>query len=178
MLSNEQIISLATIEYSSYLDETGQINPHLEGKIGIYAIFDRDKKIQYIGYSRNLLKSLQQHLVRKVDRCYWFKVHTIDRPNRSILEEIRQDWLTENKGLLPDETEQKTWTNAIDIRQEMTSEEKEEYQQQEELQKIKIYKKVSRRIEEKIKEKLSQRGMTMNFRFNPKLKEEGLLDLK
>jgi hypothetical protein len=160
------------------LDSEGKINPDFEAKIAIYAIFDQDKKIQYIGYSRNLFKSLQQHLIRKVEQCHWFKVHIIERPNRSLLEGIRHDWIEENKGLLPSNEEQKKWTQPINTRQEMTPVEKQEYEQQDELNQIKILKKAARRVEDKIKEKLHQRGVTMNMRFNPKLKEEGLLDLK
>lgn len=178
MLTTEQQVELKDINYNSYLNKEGIINPDLEGQIGIYAIFDQEKKIQYVGYSRNLLKSLQQHLIRKVDQCHWYKVHTIDRPNRSLLEGIRNDWIQENESLLSDQKEQKTWTDAINIKQLMTSKENEEYQQEDELNQIKILKKVARRIEAEIKGKLELRGVKMNMRFNPKLKEEGLLDLK
>lgn len=178
MLSIEDKVCLEDLQYHSYLDTAGKIDSDFEGKIAIYAIFDQDKKIQYIGYSRNLCKSLQQHLIRKVDQCYWFKAHIIERPSRSLLEGIRHDWLEENEGLLPSNEEQQEWTQPINTRQEMTADEQQEYDQQDELHQIKILKKVARRVEDKIKEKLHHRGVTMNMRFNPKLKEEGLLDLK
>ena len=178
MLTTEDKVDLQDINYSSYLNKEGIINPDLEGKIGIYAIFDQDKKIQYVGYSRNLLKSLQQHLIRKVDQCYWYKVHIIDRPNRSLLEGIRNDWIQENESLLSDKEEQKQWTEPINIQQKMTTIEKQEYEQADELSKIKILKKIARKEETEIKHKLELRGVTINMRFNPKLKEQGLLDLK
>jgi hypothetical protein len=178
MLTAENKINLADLNYHSYLDTVGIINPDLEGKIGIYAIFEEDKNIQYIGYSRNLLKSLQQHLIRKVDQCYWYKVYIIDRPDRSLLEGIRNDWIQQNQALLSDEEEQKQWTQPIDIKQQMTATEKEEYKQADELNQIKILKQVARKVETEIKQKLEIRGVTINMRFNPKLKEEGLLDLK
>ena len=178
MLTTEDKVDLQDINYSSYLNKEGIINPDLEGKIGIYAIFDQDKKIQYVGYSRNLLKSLQQHLIRKVDQCYWYKVHIIDRPNRSLLEGIRNDWIQENESLLSDKEEQKQWTEPINIQQKMTTIEKQEYEQADELSKIKILKKIARREETEIKNKLELRGVKINMRFNPKLKEQGLLDLK
>jgi hypothetical protein len=41
-----------------------------------------------------------------------------------------------------------------------------------------LLKQVARRIEETILTKLQARGVTAEIRFNPKLKEQGLLDLK
>ena len=170
-------ISLQQIEFSPYLNEQGEINSELEGKIGIYAIFNQEQQIQYIGYSRNLLTSLKQHLVRQVDDCFWFKVHIIERPNRSVLEKIRNDWIAESE-LQINEQEQKNWAQAIDVRQAMTEAEEQQYQQEDEFNQGKLLKKVARRVQEKILEKLENRGVTMKMRFNPKLKEEGLLDLK
>lgn len=60
----------------------------------------------------------------------------------------------------------------------MTETEKAQYQQNDELGQIKILKQVARRVEETVKEQLKQRGVNMDIRFNPKIKEQGLLDLK
>lgn len=60
----------------------------------------------------------------------------------------------------------------------MTEEEKAQYNQSDELRKTKILKQVARRVEAGIKEQLRDRGVNMDIRFNPKLKEQGLLDLK
>jgi hypothetical protein len=43
---------------------------------------------------------------------------------------------------------------------------------------IKLLKQVARRVEETILVKLQERGVQTEIRFNPKLKEQGLLDLK
>ena len=55
---------------------------------------------------------------------------------------------------------------------------KETYKNSDELGKIKLLKTVSRRVQADIEETLKQRGNRMKIRFNPKLKEQGLLDLK
>lgn len=171
--------TLQELSFMPYLDETGNISPELEGKMGIYAIFDQEKTLQYIGYSRNLYLSLKQHLVRQIDSCIWLKVYKCDRPNRSILETIKQNWLAENQKIpLGNGDKENLWIQPIDTKLTMSESEKEEYQQQDEMGKIKLLKKIARRVEEGIKEKLQQRGVTMEIRFNPKLKEEGLLDLK
>lgn len=173
------ISSLADLEYIPYLDENGQMTDQFEGKVGVYAIFDPGKTLQYIGYSRDVYLSLKQHLVRQPQHCYWIKVQTIERPSRTILEEIRDAWMTE-KGTVPagNGPDEVKWTQPIDAKAVMTVEEQETYAKLEEVDQIKLLKKVSRRVEADVLETLQARGVQMEVRFNPKLKESGLLDLK
>jgi hypothetical protein len=179
LMNKTEIPNLANLDYFAYLDEQGCLNEDLQGKIGVYAIFGQEKNLQYIGYSRNIYLSLKQHLVRQPQNCYWFKLQTISRPSRAILEEIRQAWLAENGVIPPGKSDQEMlWNQAIDAKSAMTDEEKAQYQTSDELGQIKILKKVARRVEEQVKEQLIQRGVNMDLRFNPKLKEQGLLDLK
>lgn len=179
MSDNSGQILLKDLEFISYIDENGFINADLEGVIGIYAIFNQEKVLQYVGYSRSLLMSLKQHLVRQPDNCYWYKFYQIDRANRTILEEIRRHWLAQNQELpLGNGEDENLWTQSIDAKLTMTEDDKRQYQQSDELGKIKLLKKVARRLEEKIKTTLENRHVNMEIRFNPKLKEEGLLDLK
>jgi hypothetical protein len=172
-------ITLASLTFHPYLDQQGMIKPELENKIGVYAIFNESQVLEYVGYSRNLLFSLKQHLVRQPDKCYWFKYYLIERPSRSILEEIRQQWVKENPQIAQgNEERENLWTQPINAKLALTAEEKQQYEQNDELGKIKLLKKVARRVEEKIKNQLTTRQVNMEIRFNPKLKEQGLLDLK
>ncbi|MGY6529252.1 MAG: GIY-YIG nuclease family protein [Cyanobacterium sp.] len=179
MTNNIEQSTLSNIPYISYLNEEGYINDELTGKIGLYAIFNNDKKLEYIGYSRNLLLSLKQHLIRQPQKCFWLKYYIIDRPSRSILEEIKQKWLEEN-GSTPSGNgeDESLWNQPIDTKTTMTDEDKQQYNSSDELGKIKLLKKVARRYEEVIKNQLHGRGVNFEVRFNPKLKEDGLLDLK
>lgn len=172
-------ILLKNLTFAPYIDENGIVNSELENKIGIYAIFNNEKNLEYVGYSRNLFMSLKQHLVRQTDKCYWFKYYLIERPSRSILEEIRSNWLAENDDLPKGNAEEEVfWTQPIDAKLTMTEDDKAQYRQNDELGKIKLLKKIARRLEEEVKQKLQNRNVTMEIRFNPKLKEDGLLDLK
>jgi hypothetical protein len=175
----DSIPSLKSLEYLAYLDDSGVISSELQGKIAVYAIFDRDKQLQFVGYSRDVYLSLKQHLMRRSQLCYWLKLQTISRPSRTLLEEIRQAWIEEN-GCIPlgNSVDETKWTQAIDAKQEMTIEEKEALAAADELGKIKLLKQVARRVEAVITAEIGNRGATMDLRFNPKLKEEGLLDLK
>ena len=170
---------LADLDYLPYLEENGCIPEQLQGKIGVYAIFNQDKTLQYVGYSRDIYLSLKQHLVRQPNNCYWLKVQTITRPSRSILDDIRQAWIEENGSIPPGNGEDEAkWTEPIDAKSALSESETEAYQQGLELAQAKLLKKVARRVEADVKKQLAQRGVQMELRFNPKLKEQGLLDLK
>jgi len=106
-------------------------------------------------------------------------VKTIDRPRRSTLAEIQQAWIEEN-GTIPagNSHQQSAWSDPIDAKSTMTDAEQAEYANADELAQAKLLKNIARRVEAEIKETLKQRGVTMEIRFNPKLKEQGRLDLK
>ncbi|WP_107670902.1 GIY-YIG nuclease family protein [Cyanothece sp. BG0011] len=179
MITNTHLPSLNSLDYLPYLDENGIIAENLHKKIGVYAIFDKNKQLKFIGYSRDIYASLKQHLVRQPKQCYWLKVEIIERPSRTILEEIKNNWTEENGDLsINEESYQNLWTQPIDAKVYMTGEDKETYQNSDELGQIKLLKKVSRRVQADIEETLKQRGNQTEIRFNPKLKEQGLLDLK
>ncbi|WP_414570146.1 GIY-YIG nuclease family protein [Nostoc sp. CCY 9925] len=173
--------ALASLEYIPYISDRGQLPEEFQGKIGVYAIFDQEKSLQFVGYSRDVYLSLKQHLVRQPQQCYWVKVQTIERPSRTVLENIENAWIAEN-GSVPGgngENKQK-WIDPIDVKVLMTSEEQVKYHNpaNDELAQIKIIKNVARRVEAEISKELEARGLQVEIRFNPKLKEQGLLDLK
>lgn len=165
----------------SYLDENGKLPTNLSGKIGVYAIFDQAKLLQFVGYSRDVYVSLKQHLVRQPQSCYWLKVQTIEKPNRTILENTMNAWIAGN-GTTPvgNDADKTKWTEAIDVKPLMSDEEKANYEKAagEELAQSKVLKNVARRVETEILGKLKNRNCQEEIRFNPKLKENGLLDLK
>ena len=171
--------TLASLECIPYLDEVGETTEQFSGKVGVYAIFDQAKILQFIGYSRDVSLSLKQHLVRQPEKCYWLKVQTIDRPSRTILEEIRGAWITEN-GSTPvgNDADEAIWNQPIDAKLKMTAAEQAAYAATDEMGKIKTLKQVARRVEAEVLAGLESRGVKMAIRFDPKLKEEGLLNLK
>ncbi|PZD74335.1 hypothetical protein C1752_01401 [Acaryochloris thomasi RCC1774] len=181
MPAETQVTPLNSLEYSAYLNAEGLVPTEPSGKIGAYAIFSEDQTLQYVGYSRDIFLSLKQHLVRRPHDCYWFKTQFVDKPNRTLLEAIRNDWMAENGseplGNGPDQTK---WEQAIDVKAAMTPEELNQYNdpQLDERSQVKVLKQSARRIEAEILAILSERGIQEPLRFNPKLKETGLLDLK
>lgn len=176
-----QIPELSQLEYLPYINSAGKLPLSLQGKIGVYGIFDEVKKLLFIGYSRDVYQSIKVHLVRQPNSCYWLKVQTIEGPNRSILEGIKAAWINEN-GSLPigNGTAEAKWNQPIDVKQEMTEAEKVQYQDPliDEVDKEKLLKNIARRVEANILEVLKTRGLQENIRFSPKLKASGILDLK
>lgn len=176
-MTSHDIPTLASLDFIPYLDSEGQLPEQFQGKVGVYAIFDQTKTLQFVGFSRDVFLSLKQHLVRQLENCYWVKVKTIDRPSRTALEEIRAAWTEENGSALSDDA---PWTQPIQVKAMMTPEEQADYQNpiHDEVAQGKILKNVARRVEADILTQLKDRGVQAEIRFNPKIKEEGLLDLK
>ncbi|PSB55802.1 GIY-YIG nuclease family protein [Chamaesiphon polymorphus] len=179
MSSSTDIPSLESLDFLPYIDDAGELPIQLQNKIGIYAIFDESQVLQFVGYSRDIYLSLKQHLIRKPESCYWVKATTIDRPNRTFLENVQSSWTTEN-GSIPigNGADSTQWLDPISTHHAMTAAESDSFADLDGVAQIKLLKQVSRRVEENILATLQQRGVHTEIRFNPKLKEQGLLDLK
>lgn len=172
--------SLTPLSFIPYINDEGHLPDAFSGKIGIYAIFDRHHTLQCVGYSRDVLMSLRQHLVRCPDQCHWVKVATIDRPSRAILEEIQARWIEEN-GTVPEGNGDRhaIWANPIDATAHATPDEQDRLANTPDgLERSKILKSIARRIEADIKAQLEQRGLTDSIRFDPKMKDKGVLSVK
>lgn len=179
MSTETAIPSLASLEYIPFIDTKGQLPEQFQSRVGVYAIFDREQKLQYVGYSRDVDLSLKQHLVRQPQKCYWLKVQTTDRPSRAFLESIREAWIAESGAIPPGNSiEEAKWTQSIDAKGAMTPDEQTSFASGDEMTQSKLLKNVARRVEAQILADLESRGVQVQVRFNPKLKEKGLLDLK
>jgi hypothetical protein len=171
--------TLADLEWVPYLTPEGDLPEAWIGKIGVYAIFDQAQTLQFIGYSRDVSLSLKQHLVRRPQQCHWVKVVVVEKPSRTILEGMRDRWI-EEQGSIPigNAEEEALWTQPIDAKAEMTEEEHAKFAVCDGMDQVKLLKQVARRVEQNLLKALEERGVTFQVRFNPKMKEEGLLDVK
>ncbi|WP_019498276.1 GIY-YIG nuclease family protein [Pseudanabaena sp. PCC 6802] len=164
---------LTEIPFAPYLDESGNISPALEGKIGVYAIFDADKCLRYVGISRDIASSLKLHIVRVPSQCHWLKFTTVTKPSRTVLSEIQAAWFDD----LTADTD--LWEQPLDCRRLMNDDEKHQLEQAiNEAEQEKVLKNVARRVEKDILAQLAERGAAFEVRFNPKRKSEGILDIK
>ena len=63
---------------------------------GVYAVFDHERRTQYIGYSRNVLLSLNGHVAQNgIVNCAYVRVQTFKFPKRQEMEDLRDAWITE-----------------------------------------------------------------------------------
>ncbi|CAM6094859.1 unnamed protein product [Calypogeia fissa] len=181
---NSDIGSLNSLEYISYLTEEGKIADcsKSDAKASVYAIFDDVKALQYVGVSRAVSPSMKLHFARVPSKCFYVKVQHLTKPSRSILESIREKWISENGSSPPgnDNGEQQNiWENPRDCKPLMTDEEKKIVEEAAPgPPTAKALKNVARRIEAGLFETFKARNCTEPLRFDPKLKDNGLLDLK
>lgn len=170
--------TLASLDMQPYLVE-GELQSGLDGKVGIYAIFDAEQALQYVGYSRDIQVGLTQHLVRCPQQCHWFKFFTVARPSRTVLDEIRNAWIAEYGTMPPGNSDQQLmWEKPIDAKVFMTEAERDAIANAEPAQTNKLLKQLARRVEADVKAKVADRGAQIPIKFNPKLKEQGVLSLK
>ncbi|MEB3210005.1 MAG: GIY-YIG nuclease family protein [Leptolyngbyaceae bacterium] len=172
--------TLSNLTFIPYINDEGNLPVDYAGKVGIYAIFDESQTLQFVGYSRNVLLSLKQHLIRRPAQCHWVKITTIDRPSRTLLEEIQNGWIEEN-GTAPvgNSTDQDIWTQPIDAKAQMTEDEHQSLEQTTiDVERTTLLKSIARRVEADINAQLGDRGLAEAIRFDPKMKEQGLLNVK
>ncbi|AHJ30597.1 GIY-YIG nuclease family protein [Nodularia spumigena CS-584] len=63
---------------------------------GVYAVLDAEGETQYIGYSRNVLLSLNGHVSQYGEqKCAFVRVQTFKFPKRQEMEDLRDAWIAE-----------------------------------------------------------------------------------
>lgn len=69
---------------------------------GVYAVLDAERRIQYVGYSRNVLLSLKGHVAQNgQEKCGFVRVQTFKFPKREEMEKLRDVWLKELGSVPP-----------------------------------------------------------------------------
>ncbi|KAK8574175.1 hypothetical protein V6N13_097165 [Hibiscus sabdariffa] len=81
---------------------------------GVYAVFDQNEDLQFIGISRNIAGSLLTHKQSVPDLCCSVKVGVVNEPDRTALTQAWKSWMEEHiqaTGKVPpgNETGNTTW---------------------------------------------------------------------
>lgn len=182
--TSKEVVPLKDLDFLPYLKEDGLIRDCSEpnAKASVYAIFDNDKALQYIGISRQVYSSMRLHFARMPLNCYYVKIQNISKPSRSLLELIRDKWIEENSTHPSGNDsgpEQNMWENPLDCKPLMTEEERKRLEEAGAgPPTAKVLKNVARRIEAELEKNFRARCCKDRLRFDPKLKDKGLLDLK
>jgi hypothetical protein len=82
---------------------------------GVYEVLDRDRRVQYVGVSRNVMLSLNSHVAQLgSDTCAFVRVKTFKFPKRSEMDALRDTWLTKQDRLPPGNASQSAlWAGTI-----------------------------------------------------------------
>ena len=82
---------------------------------GVYAVLDRDRIYQYIGYSRDVLRSLKGHIEQNGSQvCSFIRVKTFKFPKRQAMEALKNEWLSElDYTPLGNTEEGGTWARTV-----------------------------------------------------------------
>jgi hypothetical protein len=83
--------------------------------VGVYAVLDRDRRTQYIGYSRNVLLSLNGHATQVGESvCAFVRLQTVKFPKRETMEQLRDQWLAELDTVPPGNAESsELWAGTV-----------------------------------------------------------------
>ncbi|CAM6088785.1 unnamed protein product [Calypogeia fissa] len=102
-----------------YINQNGRIQPPVESdtKASVFAIFDKNKKIHYIGFSKDVRNSLRTLMGRRPEMCYYFKIFNLNSLDQKTMLKCRQQWVSE-LGLPPvgngDPVQKNLWEQPSD----------------------------------------------------------------
>ncbi|MDF5707044.1 MAG: GIY-YIG nuclease family protein [Nostoc sp. S4] len=82
---------------------------------GVYAVLDIEGRTQYIGYSRNVLLSLNGHLQQNgKQKCAFIRVQPFKFPKRQEMEDLRDAWIAELQNTPPGNAAETTmWASTV-----------------------------------------------------------------
>ncbi|KAL3690234.1 hypothetical protein R1sor_016543 [Riccia sorocarpa] len=115
----ETVPSLNDLPLIQYINQQGRIQPPVEKttKATVFAIYDENKKIQFIGFSKDVRNSLRTLMGRRPTLCYYYKLYNLDSLDQQKMLACRQQWVSE-LGLPPvgnsDPVQKNLWEQSAD----------------------------------------------------------------
>ncbi|MEH2320078.1 GIY-YIG nuclease family protein [Nostoc sp.] len=82
---------------------------------GVYAVLDAERRTQHIGYSRNVLISLNGHVIQNgQQKCAFVRVQAFKFPKRQEMEDLRDVWISELESTPPgNASESAMWASTV-----------------------------------------------------------------
>lgn len=77
------------------LDDAGKTPPGRTGTHGgpaVFAMYDKNSEIQYIGFSSDLDKSIEKLFYRRPEQSYYYRAHLLDEVDQEVMMEVRNAW--------------------------------------------------------------------------------------
>ncbi|PQQ12676.1 bifunctional monothiol glutaredoxin-S16 chloroplastic [Prunus yedoensis var. nudiflora] len=88
--------SLSETELVPVPAEPDEIAGKLPADTGVYAVFDQNGELQFVGLSRNIAASVLTHRKSLPELCYSVKVGVVDEPDRAVLTQAWKSWMEEH----------------------------------------------------------------------------------
>lgn len=99
---------------------------------GVYAVLNAKRETQYIGYSRNVLLSVNGHVAQNGEQnCAYVRVQTFKFPKRQEMSDLRDAWIAQLDTIPPGNgTEYQNWASTLGeiANSAMSSEERQAYE--------------------------------------------------
>ncbi|XP_042487720.1 bifunctional monothiol glutaredoxin-S16, chloroplastic [Macadamia integrifolia] len=87
---------LSETELFSVPDETEQLATQFPSDSGVYAVYDENNDLQFIGISRSIGASILSHRKSVPDLCHSVKVGVVNDPDRTALTQAWKSWMEEH----------------------------------------------------------------------------------
>lgn len=119
MAAAEKLPLLNDLPLLSYINQQGRIQPPIEPNTAatVFAVLDANKKVQYIGFSKDARNSLRTLMGRRPELCFYFKVYNLTTLDQQKMLDIRSTWFSE-MGLPPpgntDPYQRNLWEKPVD----------------------------------------------------------------
>jgi hypothetical protein len=100
---------------------------------GVYAVIDTSHQTQYIGYSRNILLSVNGHIAQNgSENCAFLRVQTFKFPKREEMENLRDSWIAALDSIPSgNSTDSEMWASTVGeaARAAMSAQEQKAYEE-------------------------------------------------
>lgn len=110
---------LNELPINSYINGQGRIVPPVEPGTAatVFAVLDKNKKVQYVGFSKDIRNTLRTLMGRRPEFCYFYKMASLPELNQQLMLDIRGSWFSEI-GLPPvgntDPVQRAMWEKPAD----------------------------------------------------------------
>ena len=86
------IPALKDLPLNGFINSHGRIMPPIEPntEASVFVVMDKNKKVQYIGFSKDLRNTLRLLMGRRPEFCYFYKVFNLPALNQEIMLETRK----------------------------------------------------------------------------------------
>ena len=86
------IPALKDLPLNGFINSHGRIMPPIEPntEASVFVVMDKNKKVQYVGFSKDLRNTLRLLMGRRPEFCYFYKVFNLPALDQEIMLETRK----------------------------------------------------------------------------------------